>query len=122
MLKTLLVGSLRWDTIGNDAASAGLLRDPAIARALRAIHEDVQMRWTVADLAVIAAMSRSAFAARFHEIVGCAPIEYLARWRIALAKDALLSGAKSLDRIADEIGYESASAFTTAFSERLGCP
>lgn len=66
-------------------------------------------------------MSRSAFAARFHEIVGCAPIEYLARWRIALAKDALLSGAKSLDRIADEIGYESASAFSTAFSKRLGC-
>ena len=49
-------------------------------------------------------MSRSAFAARFHKVLGCAPIEYLARWRIALAKDALLSGAKSLDRIADEIG------------------
>ena len=66
-------------------------------------------------------MSRSAFAARFHKVLGCAPIEYLARWRIALAKDALLSGAKSLDRIADEIGYESASAFSTAFSKRLGC-
>jgi len=43
------------------------------------------------------------------------------RWRIAIAKQALLSGAKSLDRIADEIGYESASAFSTAFSKRLGC-
>ncbi len=66
-------------------------------------------------------MSRSGFAARFNEVVGCAPIEYLARWRIAIAKQALLSGAKSLDRIADEIGYESASAFSTAFSKRLGC-
>ncbi|MVA18952.1 helix-turn-helix domain-containing protein [Agrobacterium vitis] len=124
LLETLLVEALRWDIIGNNAASAGLLsglRDPAIARVLRAIHEDVRTRWTVANLAGVAGMSRSAFAARFHEIVGCAPIEYLARWRIALAKDELLSGGKSLDRIADEIGYESASAFSTAFSKRLGC-
>jgi AraC-like DNA-binding protein len=124
LLETLLVEALRWDVIGNHGASAGLLnglRDPAMARALRAIHEDVRARWTVADLAGIAGMSRSGFAARFNEVVGCAPIEYLARWRTAVAKQALLSGAKSLDRIADEIGYESASAFSTAFSKRLGC-
>ncbi len=124
LLETLLVEALRWDFIGNNAASAGLLnglRDPAMARVLRAIHVDVRARWTVADLAGIAGMSRSGFAARFNEVMGCAPIEYLARWRIAIAKQALLSGAKSLDRIADEIGYESASAFSTAFSKRLGC-
>ncbi len=124
LLETLLVEALRWDIIGNTAVSAGLLnglRDPAMARVLRAIHQDVRARWTVADLAGIAGMSRSGFAARFNEVMGCAPIEYLARWRIALAKQALLSGAKSLDRIADEIGYESASAFSTAFSKRLGC-
>ncbi|TWB42771.1 AraC family transcriptional regulator [Rhizobium sp. ERR 922] len=124
LLETLLVEALRWDIIRDNAASAGLangLRDPAMARVLRAIHENVRARWTVADLARIAGMSRSGFAARFNEVVGCAPIEYLARWRIAIAKQALLSGVKSLDRIADEIGYESASAFSTAFSKRLGC-
>jgi AraC-like DNA-binding protein len=124
LLETLLVEALRWDTFGENAASAGLLnglRDPAIARVLRAIHENARARWTVASLAAIAGMSRSAFAPRFHKIVGCAPIEYLARWRVAIAKDALQSGAKSLDTIADEIGYESASAFSTAFSKRLGC-
>lgn len=124
LLETLLVEALRWDIIGDNAASAGLLyglRDPAIARVLRAIHDDVRAKWTVANLAGIAGMSRSAFAARFHEVLGCAPIEYLSRWRIAIAKDALLSSAKSLDRIADEIGYVSASAFSTAFSKRVGC-
>ena len=124
LLETLLVEALRWDFIGNNAASAGLLnglRDPAMARVLRAIHEDVRARWTVAGLAGIAGMSRSGFAARFNEVVGCAPIEYLARWRIAIAKQALISGVKSLDRIADEIGFESASAFSTAFSKKLGC-
>jgi transcriptional regulator GlxA family with amidase domain len=89
LLKTLLIEALRWDFMGNNAASAGLLnglRDPAMARVLPAIHEDVRARWTVADLAGIAGMSRSGFAARFNKVMGCAPIEYLARWRIAIAK------------------------------------
>ncbi|EQB33245.1 hypothetical protein M529_05475 [Sphingobium ummariense RL-3] len=98
------------------------MRDPAIARALRAIHADVRAGWTVAGLAGISGMSRSAFSDRFGALIGCAPIEYLARWRMALAKEALARGSKSLDRIAEEIGYESASAFSTAFRKRLGCP
>lgn len=125
MLEILLVEALRWrgasgemlpDSLGNG------LRDAALARALQAIHADVRSNWTVAGLAEIAGMSRSAFAARFGEALGCGPIEYLARWRMALAKDGLMNGTKSLDRIADEIGYESASAFSTAFRKRLGCP
>jgi AraC-like DNA-binding protein len=125
MLEVLLVEALRWRSIGSEEASASLLagmRDPSLARALQAMHADVRVGWTVAELASIAGMSRSAFSARFGQVLGCAPIEYLARWRMALAKDALARGAKSLDRIADEIGYESASAFSTAFRKRLGCP
>lgn len=104
LLEILLVEALRWDNIGNNTASAGLLnglRDPAMACILRAIHKDVRRRWTVADLAGIAGMSESGFAERFREILGFAPIEYVARWRIAIAKQALLRGEKSLDRIAD---------------------
>lgn len=125
MLEALLIEALRWQGSAREGAVAGLLRgmcDPAIARALQAIHADVRANWTVAGLAGISGMSRSAFSARFCEAMGCAPIEYLARWRMALAKEALARGGKSLDRIADEIGYESASAFSTAFRKRLGCP
>ena len=123
-LEILLVEALRWRRIGSETIRVGLLsgmRDAALASALRAIHADVRANWTVGELARIAGMSRSTFAARFSETLGCAPIEYLARWRMALAKDALLGGAKSLDRIAGAIGYESASAFSTAFRKRLGC-
>jgi AraC-like DNA-binding protein len=123
LLEVLLVEALRWRGIGADDARAGLLngmRDPLLARVLRTMHADVRANWTVAALAKIAGLSRSAFAARFGEVLGCGPIEYLARWRMALAKDSLLRGAKTLDRIADEIGYESASAFSTAFRKRLG--
>jgi AraC-like DNA-binding protein len=125
MLEALLIEALRWQPVGRDVEAIGLLsgmRDPAVGRALQAIHADVRANWTVAGLARVAGLSRSGFAERFTEVMGCAPIEYLARWRMALAKDALVSGAKSLDRIADEIGYESASAFSTAFRKRLGSP
>jgi AraC-like DNA-binding protein len=125
LLEALLVEALRWRSLGNEAVPTGLLsgmQDPSIARALQAIHADVRASWTVAKLASIAGMSRSAFSARFGDVLGCAPIEYLVRWRMAVAKDALARGNKTLDRIAEEIGYESASAFSTAFRKRLGYP
>jgi len=125
MLEALLIEALRWHSIEGQGVTTGLLngvKDPSLARAIQAIHADVRANWTVAGLASIAGMSRSAFSARFGETIGCAPIEYLTRWRMALAKDALASGVKTLDRIAAEIGYESASAFSTAFRKRLGCP
>lgn len=125
MLEVLLIEALRSHGTTMDEDRAGLLhgmRDPALARVLAAMHADVRADWTVASLARIAGQSRSAFAARFGAVLSCGPIEYLARWRMALAKDALLRGTKTLDRIADDIGYRSASAFSTAFRKRLGCP
>jgi AraC-like DNA-binding protein len=124
LLEVMLVESLRWQALSDGLPPPGLLRgmrDAALARPLRAMHSDVRAAWTVAELARLAGMSRSAFAARFSETVGSAPMEYLSRWRMALAQDRLSRGAKSLDRLADEIGYESASAFSTAFRRRLGC-
>ncbi|TQN62342.1 AraC family transcriptional regulator [Agrobacterium tumefaciens] len=123
MLEVLLIEVLRRPGAGSEAIPAGLvkgMRLPGLARALSAMHANIRANWTVAELAGIAGMSRSAFAARFNEVLGCAPIEYLARWRMALARDALMRGVKSLDHIADEIGYESASAFSTAFRKRNG--
>jgi AraC-like DNA-binding protein len=125
LLEVMLVECLRWRSLSEAALPSGLLagmRDPALAKALRTMHSDVRAGWTVGELANLTGMSRSAFAARFVETLGCAPIEYLTRWRMALAQDALSRGAKSLDRLAEEIGYESASAFSTAFRRRVGSP
>ena len=124
LMEILLVESLRWLTIEENAAAGGLLaglRHQGLAQALRAIHEDVSYRWTVAELGKRAGMSRSVFASQFRKALGCAPIEYLSQWRLALAQEALIRGNKSLDRLAYDIGYESASAFSTAFRRRVGC-
>lgn len=123
-LEAMLVEALRWPGLCHESLSPGLiagLRDSSISSALRSMHANVRHNWTVAELAKQAGMSRSSFASRFVTTLGCAPMEYLSRWRMSLAQDALSRGGKSLDQLAEEIGYESASAFSTAFRKRSGC-
>jgi AraC-like DNA-binding protein len=125
LLEVMLVEALRWPSFGRETLPSGLiagLRDWQIFGSLRAMHSDVRHGWTVSQPAKGVGMSRSAFAARFAATVGCAPMEYLSRWRMSLARDALSRGGKSRDDLAEEIGYQSASAFSTAFRRRLGCP
>jgi AraC-like DNA-binding protein len=124
LLEVMLVECLRWRGMSDDTLPAGLLsgmRDPTIAKVLRAMHSDVRAKWNLATLAKTAGMSRSSFAARFNASLGCPPMEYLSRWRMTLAQDALIHSGKSLQQLALEIGYDSASAFSTAFRRRIGC-
>ncbi len=123
-VEVLLIETLRREAaarLPHVGVLAGLA-DPQLARALSNIHADVGRGWTVAELARGAGMSRSVFARRFSDAVGAAPVEYLLHWRMALAKDALLQSRGTLDEIAESVGYRSASAFSTAFRQRVGCP
>lgn len=124
LIEVMLIETLRREAaaLSPHAGVLGGLADPQLARAMSAIHADVGRGWTVADLARLAGMSRSVFARRFSEAVGAAPVEYLLHWRMALAKDALRHGRDTLEEIAASIGYRSASAFSTAFSQKVGCP
>lgn len=98
------------------------LADPRIARALHAFHDDIAGSWSVETLARTASMSRSAFSRHFASVVGEPPMAYMLRWRMAFARGALRSGTLSLDSIAANCGYGSASAFSTAFSRFVGRP
>lgn len=100
----------------------GALSDDSIGAALRAMHADVAHRWTLKELASISCMSRSAFAASFKNQVGTAPLEYLIEWRMSLARDALRRGTRSISELASATGYESESAFSTAFRRVVGSP
>ncbi|NUP06302.1 MAG: AraC family transcriptional regulator [Polyangiaceae bacterium] len=124
LVEVLLVEALRFRPVEPASQEKGLLAgltDPSIARALRRMHDDVAHRWTVADLARTAGMSRASFAERFTRTVGVPPMEYLLEWRIAIAKDVLQRERVSLAEVAERIGYQSASAFSTAFSRHAGC-
>ena len=85
------------------------------------MHADPAHRWTLAELAARAGLSRSTFAQRFRERVGETPIGYLAQWRMMLAKDKLTHGRDTLGMIANGLGYESENAFNTAFRRAVGC-
>lgn len=97
------------------------LSDRQIGAAIGAIHRDPAKRWTVETLAAEVGMSRSSFAARFRELVGEGPIEYLTRWRMLLAGRSLARG-EPVGAIARQLGYESESAFSTAFKRVMGNP
>ncbi|MBM2619436.1 AraC family transcriptional regulator [Actinoplanes sp. LDG1-06] len=93
----------------------GALADDGIGAALRAMHTDVARRWTLQELAGISHMSRSSFAAAFREQIGTTPLDYLIQWRMSLARDALRRNTRSISELAFAVGYESESAFGTAF-------
>jgi AraC-like DNA-binding protein len=98
------------------------LRDLQIGRALALIHGEPDKAWAVDDLAREVALSRSAFAERFSELVGEPPMQYLVRWRLALAAHALRSGTEAITRIASRSGYDSDAAFSRAFKRQFGMP
>lgn len=124
LIEVMLIETLRREAaaLSPHVGLLGGLSNPQLAQALAHIHADVARGWTVGELARRVGMSRSVFARRFSEAVGLAPVEYLLSWRMALAKDALLRREGTLEEIAERIGYQSASAFSTAFSHRIGCP
>lgn len=99
----------------------GALRDQPISTALGLIHQSPDRTWTVKDLADAAALSRSAFSARFTELVGEPPLTYLTRWRM-LKATRLLRHELSMETIAEQLGYESEAAFRKAFKREIGIP
>ena len=97
------------------------LADKQMSAAISAMHDDPAHRWTLQELAERAGMSRSTFALKFKETVGASPMDYLTRWRMLLAGDRLANSSDPISVIALSLGYESESAFSTAFKRVMGC-
>jgi AraC-like DNA-binding protein len=124
LMELTLLELLRSEVLRLKPGTRGLLSglaDPVIGKSLSAMHSDVAGAWTVARLARLSGVSRSTFATRFRAVMGLGPIEYLANWRIALAKDELTCGTKIIGEIALSVGFHSSSAFSTAFTRAVGC-
>ena len=97
------------------------LADRRMGAAIGAIHADPARRWTLEALAEHAGMSRSTFALKFKAAVGASPMDYLTKWRMLLAADRLANTGEPISAIALSLGYESESAFSTAFKRVMGC-
>lgn len=97
------------------------LADKRMGAAISAMHKDPARRWTLESLATHAGMSRTAFAVKFKETVGKSPLDYLTHWRMLLAADRFANSREPISVVAPSLGYESESAFSTAFKRVMGC-
>ncbi|MDM0075099.1 AraC family transcriptional regulator [Variovorax sp. J2P1-59] len=98
------------------------LRDRVVGKCLALMHEDPARPWTLESLAREAGTSRSVLAEKFAFYVGQPPIQYLGKWRMALASNLLRRSALSMMHIALEVGYETDTAFSRAFKREFGMP
>lgn len=124
LVEVLLIEAMRIHTepgfaTGQQGLIAGL-SDPVLAPALHQMHADIARGWTVEQLARAASVSRAVFAQRFTRTIGMPPMQYLLEWRVTLAKELLRTEQLSTAQVAGRVGYQSASAFTTAFARITG--
>ena len=95
------------------------LKDKQIHNALSLIHHDPKNSWTLESIARTIGMSRSAFAARFKQLTGNTPMNYLANWRMNIAKEIIKEQHLSLIEIAEKVGYSSQASFNRAFKKQF---
>jgi AraC-like DNA-binding protein len=119
----LVIQAIRAWIEGDPAARTGwlgALQDQQIGQAIVAVHRHPGHPWTVASLANEAAMSRSAFAARFTHLVGEPAVQYVTRWRMHVALARLQQGRTTIRELATLFGYHSEAAFSRAFKRVIG--
>ena len=131
-LQSLLVELLRSFLQANDglratqtAASTGAYQatfDACLGPVMRLVHAAPHRDWTVHSMARESGLSRSAFADRFRTVVGQPPLQYVTEIRMQKAAELLEMTDIPVKRIAAQVGYESVSAFSSAFKRRFGVP
>lgn len=120
----LLVEVLRLHLASSPAAAHGwiaALHDPVVSPALALLHRAPEHRWTVTELAMGAAVSRSLLDSRFRHVLGRSPIRYLTDWRMHLAQDLLATTALGVAAVGHRVGYDAEEAFSRAFKRAYGC-
>ena len=98
------------------------LGDRVVGSALNALHERPAHAWTLEELARASDTSRSVLAERFQQLVGSSPMQYLTQWRMLLAANLLRRSTAPLARIAEDVGYQTDTAFSRAFRREYGAP
>ena len=98
----------------------GALKDPQIGQALALIQRQPEESWTVESLARRVSLSRSAFSAKFKQLVVESPMQYITRVRLTKAAALLRTHQATLLEVALSVGYDSEVAFSKAFKRYFG--
>lgn len=93
------------------------LHDRALAPVILAIQAQANKDWCIDELARLAAMSKSAFSARFKQVTGLSPLSFVRQWRCQVAATLLVSGNQPLKSIAAAVGFQSADVLIRNFRQ-----
>lgn len=105
---------------GNASGLVAALRDPRLAGALLALHQQPGRDWTVEQLAAHCNTSRSVFAERFQLTIGMTPLRYVTEVRMRLASQWLTLERVPIEEVAQRLSYTSQAAFSRAFKRVTG--
>lgn len=97
-----------------------LLAHPRLGASIIAMLERPAEKWTIEMLAQQSAMSRATYARAFGALTDDSPMTLLTRIRMQLAGTLLVRTTKSIAEIADDVGYQSESAFSKKFKDTYG--
>jgi len=103
---------------GANSSLAGFT-DPAIAKALQAVHESPQNSWTLETLSSVAGVSRTLLSTKFNKCLATTPMGYVTQWRMLLAKQKLVDSNQPIIDIAEAVGYQSEAAFGRVFKRNF---
>ncbi len=96
--------------------------DTAIQEVIRQVERRPGQIWEVGEMARRAHLSRAQFTRRFRALTGLAPMAFVIRARLDLARQLMLESTMSLTAIAAELGYEDLYFFSRQFKQRYGQP
>jgi AraC-like DNA-binding protein len=96
------------------------IQDPQVQKAVQALHEDCARQWTLEALARHAGLSRTSLSERFRKTMDNTPLNYLRTVRMQKAMGALGESQRSLEQIAQEVGYQDAFSFSKVFKRTVG--
>ena len=125
LAEVLVIETLRLYINQQSAGHTGWLAgvgDRIVGAALNALHSRPAHAWTLEELAREAGTSRSVLAERFQQLVGSSPMHYLTQWRMVLAANILARSNAPLARVAEDVGYQTDTAFSRAFRREYGAP
>jgi len=122
LAETLFIQALAdyLESIDSLSSFLAAMQDRHIGLVLKSMHDEIARDWSVMELANIAAMSKSAFSSKFHNMVGVPPIVYLASWRMLKAREMLIETTMPINLISEKVGYQSEFSFSKAFKKMTG--
>lgn len=124
ILEIVLLQALRHQFDASDVRSSHspplAVKDRYLQRALALVHGNPRRPWTIDELSEQVGLTRAAMVASFVRHLGEPPKQYLARWRLAWAAEALRASPDTAAQIAIDAGYKSEAAFSRAFQRVYG--